>query len=67
MDEFSVEEQLSWAEARTTSQKEDLAYSLLSMFNIQIPLFYGEGQEHAFQRLRKAIKKSQAEKYMIPL
>ncbi|KAF2993864.1 hypothetical protein E8E13_001041 [Curvularia kusanoi] len=67
MDHFSVEERLSWTEARTTTRKEDLAYSLLGMFDIQMPLFYGEGEERAFRRLRMAIEKSQMERYAIPL
>ncbi|KAH7371494.1 hypothetical protein BKA66DRAFT_561357 [Pyrenochaeta sp. MPI-SDFR-AT-0127] len=55
--EFSVEEQFSWIESRQTTRKEDKAYSLLGMFNICMPLLYGEGEEHAFGRLRKKITK----------
>jgi hypothetical protein len=44
-----------WAENRETTRKEDSAYSLLGIFNVRIPLFYGEGREKAFQRLREEI------------
>ncbi|KAJ0116662.1 WD40 repeat-like protein [Diaporthe amygdali] len=53
--EFSVEERLSWAKSRQTTRKEDRAYSLLGMFDIHMSLIYGEGEEHAFKRLRKKI------------
>ncbi|KAF1937515.1 HET-domain-containing protein, partial [Clathrospora elynae] len=55
---FSVDERLSWSEKRDTSRKEDKAYSLLGMFSIYMLPNYGEGQEHAFRRLRKAIRGS---------
>jgi hypothetical protein len=54
---FSVAERLSWAENRQTKRKEDLAYSLLGIFAIFMPLIYGEGAEHAFARLREEIDK----------
>jgi hypothetical protein len=38
-------------------RKEDKAYSLLGMFNVHIPLIYGEGEENAFKRLRRKIEK----------
>ena len=41
---------LSWASHRKTTVEEDQAYSLLGLFNISIPLCYGEG-ELAFRRL----------------
>lgn len=39
-------------------REEDKAYSLLGIFDIQIPLLYGEGREKAFKRLREEIDKS---------
>ena len=41
---------MSWASGRATSRIEDRAYSLLGIFDINMPLIYGEG-EKAFQRL----------------
>jgi hypothetical protein len=55
--DFSTEERFSWAKDRQTTYKEDRAYSLLGMFDICMPLLYGEGEEKAFRRLRKKITK----------
>ncbi|KAF1958486.1 HET-domain-containing protein [Byssothecium circinans] len=55
--EFSIEERFSWTRGRQTTYKEDKAYSLLGMFDICMPLLYGEGEGKAFQRLRKKITK----------
>lgn len=56
--DFSVEERLSWAGGRKTKREEDRAYSLLGIFDIHMPLIYGEGQEKAVRRLQKEIKES---------
>ncbi|KIM99845.1 hypothetical protein OIDMADRAFT_55743 [Oidiodendron maius Zn] len=53
--EFSVAEQMLWAETRQTTRQEDQAYSLLGIFDVYMPLIYGEGKEHAFKRLREVI------------
>src|SRR5947207_174581 len=55
---FSVSARFSWAEKRETKRKEDMAYSLLGIFDIYMPLIYGEGRDNAFIRLREAIKKT---------
>jgi hypothetical protein len=55
---FGVEERLSWAKHRGTKRQEDKAYSLLGIFDIQMPLLYGEGREKALVRLRKEIDTS---------
>jgi hypothetical protein len=55
--EFSVEERFSWTSSRHTTYKEDKAYSLFGMFDICMPLLYGEGEEKAFRRLRAEISK----------
>ncbi|OAL56071.1 HET-domain-containing protein [Pyrenochaeta sp. DS3sAY3a] len=55
LDRFSIEERLSWSKGRRTTRKEDRAYSLLGLFDIIIPLLYGEGEEKAFRRLKKEI------------
>jgi hypothetical protein len=57
LSEFSVDERFSWAEFRTTKREEDGAYSLLGIFNVNMPPLYGEGRESAFQRLREEIEK----------
>lgn len=47
---------MSWASSRMTTRPEDLAYSLLGIFDINMPLLYGEG-EKAFTRLQEEIIK----------
>jgi hypothetical protein len=53
-DDFSVGQRMSWASRRQTTRVEDLSYSLMGLFQINMPLLYGEG-ESAFQRLQEAI------------
>jgi len=53
--EFTELERMSWMEQRQTKHAEDKAYALLGIFDIQMPLIYGEGQRNAFYRLREAI------------
>lgn len=40
---MSVAKRMSWAARRVTSRKEDQAYSLLGLFDVNMPLLYGEG------------------------
>ncbi|OLN97215.1 Vegetative incompatibility protein HET-E-1-like protein 3 [Colletotrichum chlorophyti] len=47
---MSVAEKMRWAAHRTTTRIEDMAYCLLGIFGVNLPLIYGEG-EKAFQRL----------------
>jgi len=54
---FSVNERMSWATKRKTKRKEDEAYCLLGIFDIHMPLIYGEGKK-AFSRLSEEIDKS---------
>lgn len=55
--EVSVAERMSWAANRLTTRTEDLAYCLLGLFDIQMPLLYGEGNK-AFVRLQEEILKT---------
>ncbi|KAJ3548062.1 hypothetical protein NM208_g1198 [Fusarium decemcellulare] len=50
----SVAKRMSWASRRNTSRVEDIAYCLLGVFDINVPLIYGEGMK-AFQRLQGEI------------
>jgi hypothetical protein len=52
----SIAEKMSWASTRKTKRLEDVAYSLLGIFDINMPLLYGEGAK-AFQRLQEEIMK----------
>lgn len=50
-------QRMSWASRRETTRKEDIAYCLLGIFQINMPLLYGEG-DRAFKRLQEEIIKS---------
>ncbi|RGP78287.1 hypothetical protein FLONG3_3602 [Fusarium longipes] len=47
---------MSWASMRQTTRLEDQAYSLLGLFDVNMPLIYGEGHK-AFYRLQVEIMK----------
>ncbi|KAF2680742.1 HET-domain-containing protein, partial [Lentithecium fluviatile CBS 122367] len=52
---FSVAERISWAARRETTIEEDQVYCLLGIFDVHMPVIYGERVEHAMRRLRKEI------------
>lgn len=49
-----VARRMSWAAKRETSRPEDIAYCLLGIFGVNMPMIYGEG-ENAFVRLQMQI------------
>lgn len=54
LDDFSVANRMRWAAKRQTTRVEDRAYCLMGLFNVNMPLLYGEG-ERAFIRLQEEI------------
>ncbi|KAI1418437.1 heterokaryon incompatibility protein-domain-containing protein [Hypoxylon sp. FL1857] len=56
LSEASVAQRMSWASSRVTTREEDVAYSLLGIFDVNMPLLYGEGKK-AFIRLQEEIIK----------
>jgi hypothetical protein len=52
----SVAQRMSWAAKRVTKRQEDLAYCLLGIFGVSMPMIYGEGDK-AFRRLQEQIMK----------
>ncbi|KAF2770497.1 HET-domain-containing protein, partial [Teratosphaeria nubilosa] len=50
--DYSVAQIMSWAAERTVSREEDMAYCLLGLLGIKMPLIYGE-RTRAFQRLQQ--------------
>ena len=52
----SLAAKMSWASGRTTTRIEDIAYSLMGLFEVNMPLLYGEGR-NAFTRLQHEIVK----------
>jgi hypothetical protein len=62
---FSVEERMSWARKRETKREEDMAYSLLGIFDIHMLPIYGEGQTKAFNRLIEEISKDPKQEWTL--
>ena len=60
---YSVSQRMSWAARRVTTREEDVAYCLLGLFNVNMPLLYGEGKR-SFIRLQEQILR-QEEDYSI--
>lgn len=58
--EASVAQRMSWASRRATTRREDMAYCLLGLFDVNLPLLYGEGDK-AFRRLQEEILKNSAD------
>lgn len=52
-----VARRMSWAAKRNTTRAEDMAYCLLGIFDINMPMLYGEGGHKAFLRLQEEIAK----------
>jgi hypothetical protein len=42
----SIAQRMSWASRRSTTRKEDLAYCLLGIFNVNIPFFTEKARKH---------------------
>ncbi|KAI0140473.1 HET-domain-containing protein [Xylariaceae sp. FL1272] len=57
LNDVLVGRRMSWAANRQTRRVEDMAYCLLGLFDINMPLLYGEG-EKAFTRLQEEIIRS---------
>lgn len=52
----SIAQRMSWAANRKTLRVEDRAYSLIGIFDVSLPMIYGEGDK-AFRRLQEEIVK----------
>ena len=50
----SIAKRMSWASGRETTRPEDIAYCLMGLFDINMPMLYGEGKK-AFTRLQEEI------------
>ena len=51
---FSVAQKMSWVSKRETTRDEDIAYCMIGIFDINMPMLYGEGKK-AFTRLQEQI------------
>ncbi|KAL1602619.1 hypothetical protein SLS60_006036 [Paraconiothyrium brasiliense] len=56
IESLPIAQRLSWAANRETTRKEDIAYCLLGICDIHMPILYGEGSR-AFIRLQEEIIK----------
>jgi ankyrin repeat protein len=54
--DLSVSTRMKWAALRQTTRPEDIAYCLMGLFGVNMPLLYGEGKR-AFIRLQDEILK----------
>jgi hypothetical protein len=50
----SVAKRMAWASKRKTTRQEDMAYCLMGLFDVNMPLLFGEGKK-AFLRLQLQI------------
>ena len=57
LNDASISMRMSWAAERKATRAEDIAYSLLGLFDVNMPLLYGEGKLKAFRRLQEEIMK----------
>ncbi|KAF7559993.1 hypothetical protein G7046_g4171 [Stylonectria norvegica] len=52
----NIATRMNWAAGRETTRVEDMAYCIMGIFDVNMPLLYGEG-EKAFKRLQEEILK----------
>ena len=58
LSQIPAAQKMSWAAKRQTGTPEDAAYCLLGIFDINMPLIYGEGAQKAFLRLQMEIMRT---------
>jgi hypothetical protein len=51
----SIDKRMSWTKQRSTKLEEDHIYAILGIFDISMPLIYGEGRIKAHRRLEREI------------
>lgn len=54
--DIPIARRMSWAATMVTTRVEDTAYCLLGIFDISMPMLYGQGKK-AFIRLQEEIAK----------
>ncbi|KAH9238567.1 hypothetical protein K456DRAFT_1178758 [Colletotrichum gloeosporioides 23] len=58
LQDISIARRMSWAAGRESSRPEDTIYALLGLFDVLMPVMYGEGDTRAIRRLQQEIVKS---------
>nr|OQO21159.1 hypothetical protein B0A51_11583 [Rachicladosporium sp. CCFEE 5018] len=56
---LSVEEKIKWQQGRRTTKLEDQAYCLLGIFDVYMPLIYGEGLRAVYRLERTILEEAQ--------
>lgn len=65
--QLSIYTRMTWAHKRKTTRPEDRAYSLMGIFDVNMPLLYGEGEHKAFDRLQgEIIRGSNDQSILLP-
>jgi hypothetical protein len=62
LSQFSTTQKFEWAKKRQTKREEDWAYSLLGVFEVSMPVVYGEGRTNAVKRLEREIDDASKDK-----
>jgi hypothetical protein len=57
LSDCTIGERLSWTATRRTRRQEDRVYSLLGIFDVTLPLVYGEGEAKAFKRFYEEVSR----------
>jgi hypothetical protein len=61
LNNFCIAQKMSWAANRKLTRPEDVAYSLVGLFEISLDIRYGEGAARAFLRLQQEIVRNSAD------
>lgn len=64
LDHFSIAQRMSWSAGRVATKTEDEAYCLLGIFDVNMPMLYGEGKK-AFVRLQEEIMRRDADQSIL--
>jgi hypothetical protein len=62
--ELSITQRMSWAAERRTTRVEDLAYCLHGIFNVQLPMLYGEGENAVCGFKRKSLRSARTSQFL---
>ncbi|KAI0116532.1 hypothetical protein GGR51DRAFT_555556 [Nemania sp. FL0031] len=60
LSEACIAVKMSWMAKRETKYPEDMAYSMIGIFNVHMPFVYGETGPRAFRRLQEILLSSQS-------
>ncbi|KAH8886441.1 HET-domain-containing protein [Thozetella sp. PMI_491] len=61
---YSIATRLGWAASRVTTREEDIAYCLLGILDVNLPLLYGEGKK-AFIRLQEELIRTSSDQSIL--